>query len=178
MSRPRIRLSLDADQAQSLFRRVVDSAHSPAQSLAGLNALELLLGCHTEAGDRQRDVYREVRAALTALLERERERLLAQQAGCLCEALTAQDAAGVARVHGALSREAFYQAARGCAATLPQDALRAAARWARDWRADAEHRAAAASPYPDALDWKAAGIDVQEYLSMGDLVGALAEVLA
>ncbi len=42
-------------------------------------------------------------------------------------------------------------------------------RWASGWLIQAKQRAQQASPYPDAIDFKAAGIDVSEYAAMTDL---------
>jgi hypothetical protein len=54
--------------------------------------------------------------------------------------------------------------------TAALDALR---HWASGWLLQAKQRAQHASPYPDAIDFNAAGIDASEYLAMADLCGYL-----
>jgi hypothetical protein len=41
--------------------------------------------------------------------------------------------------------------------------------WASDWLTQTRQRAQQASPYPDAIDFRAAGLDVSEYSAMTDL---------
>lgn len=173
MSRTHIHLRLNLDQARSLCDRVVKGAHSPSQSLAGLNALALLLGSHTEEIDRQGELYRDIRSLLSEQMDRAREELLGQQAAILKGALAIIDPGRIAQVHATLSREAFVLAVDRSSQDMPKDEMARQVAAIHHWCADAERRASDASPYPDALNWAAAGIMAQEYLAMQDLRTAL-----
>jgi hypothetical protein len=173
MSNPRIHLQLGLAQAGALFERVLQGAHSPSQALAGLNALALLLGSHTDELDQRGQAYADIRALLSGYLEQARERLLGEQAALLGQGLVVIDPAMVARVHATLSREAFFQAVARCGQDLPAERLASLRGRVQAWCVDAERRARDASPYPDAMDWQAAGILAGEYLAMQDLRNAL-----
>lgn len=169
----RIRLSISAAEAAALFRRLAAGAHSPAQALAAFTALETLLGCHTEPADQPLEAYAEIRRSLRAAIEEQRQRLLRQQTDALGDALGAGDVAGVARVHAALSREAFLQVAERCLTGLAGEVRTGYEVWITRWCAEAEERARGASPYPDAMDWDSAGVSLGEFMAMRDLSMAL-----
>ncbi|MEJ2346959.1 MAG: hypothetical protein P8090_16465 [Gammaproteobacteria bacterium] len=169
----RIRLSISAAEAAALFRRVAAGAHSPAQALAALTALETLVSSFTETADQPLDAYAEIRRALHADIDEQRQRLLRQQAEALGGALGAGDVTGVARVHAALSREAFLQVAERCLTGLAGEVRAGYEVWIARWCAEAEKRARGASPYPDAMDWDAAGVSLGEFMAMRDLSIAL-----
>ena len=169
MSNPHIHLHLGLAQAGALFDRVLQGAHSPSQTLAGLDALALLLGSHTDALDRQGQAYGDIRTLLSDRLEQAREQLLGEQAAMLEKGLAGIDPAIVAQVHATLSREAFFQAVARYGQDLPADRRASLRTRVHTWCMDAERRARDASPYPDAMNWQAAGIVAQEYLAMQDL---------
>ena len=173
MADKRIQLHLGPEQATALFDRVVQGAHSPSQAMAGLNALALLLGTHTDERDRQGEAYGTIRALLSERIEQAREQLLGEQAVLLGQALDRLDTERVARVHATLSREAFFLAVARHGRDLPVDQLASLRRRVHNWCSDAERRAREASPYPDTMNWQAAGIVAQEYLAMQDLSNAL-----
>ena len=173
MSNPRIHVHLNPDQARALFDRVLQGAHSPSQALAGLNALALLLGSHTEEVDRQGEAYRDIRAQLSARLEQAREQLLGEQAAILGKGLAVMAPAAVAQVHDTLSREAFFLAVERACRNLPLQELDDLRIRVHHWCSEAEGRARDASPYPDAFNWQATGIEAREYLAMQDLRAAL-----
>jgi hypothetical protein len=173
MTSPRIHLHITPGQARALFDRVIQGAHSPSQALAGLNALALLLGSHVDEGDRQGDGYRQIREQLSLRLDQAREQLLAEQASVLTGALAVFTPTGIAQVHSILSREAFFQAVERSVRNLSAPELEALHIPVRQWCTDAERRARDASPYPDALNWEAAGIAAADYLAMQDLHTAL-----
>ena len=96
-------------------------------------------------------------------------RLLGEQAAMLEKGLAGIDPAIVAQVHATLSREAFFQAVARYGQDLPADRRASLRTRVHTWCMDAERRARDASPYPDAMNWQAAGIVAQEYLAMQDL---------
>ena len=173
MTDKRIQLHLNPTQAIALFDRVVQGAHSPSQAMAGLNALALLLGAHTDERDRQGESYGMIRTLLSERIEQARERLLGEQAALLGQALEQFDTERVARVHAILSREAFFLAVARHGQGLPEERLASLRSRVRTWCKDAERRARAASPYPDAMDWRAAGIEAREFIAMQDLLSSL-----
>jgi hypothetical protein len=95
----------------------------------------------------------------------------------LLDALGEQDLGGIQGVHAALSRNGFHQTVLAAIRQLSGEQLRATAAWVADWQGDARTRAEAASPYPDALDLRAAGISPARFAAMSELNMYLQEAL-
>ena len=139
----------------------------PAQALQQLTAVQALLGaCVT---DRAHPAYGKARATLDTHLETLRAAVLDRHAAALANAMRERDAAAVAHSFVALSRSGFAAAATRAWALLDAALRPACGEWLGIWCADAEARAAAASRFPDAPDYRAAGIALESVLAMQEL---------
>lgn len=165
----RLVLTLSPAEAEALFDGVVERAPGAAHALAALTALQTLIGCHSDPAAQGGEAHEAIRKGLERRLTRLREAVIDLGTEELGRALRRADSAAVARVHARLSRQAFEQAARRCLEGTMTDQGRRLVGWVQAWCRDAEARARAASPYPDALDWSAADIPVEQYLAMQDL---------
>ncbi|MBZ0093198.1 MAG: hypothetical protein K8F27_13385 [Sulfuricellaceae bacterium] len=166
--------SLDMEQAEAFCAALWRQSSSPAHTLAALTALESFLLATVRPAQRSAPEF----AAIAALLQRRaaqaRAQLLADTGVELQAAMAERSLASVARLHRSLSRSGFGQAAQNAAQNIGPDALCSAAAWTSAWCRDAKARALAASGYPDALDFKGAGILPAEYAAMSDLGACLA----
>lgn len=150
------------------FCRQLRQRADPAQALQQLTTVQALIGLCIE--DRTDPAYVQANEFMAGQLEDLRDGLLAQHASRLDAALRERDPDAIARSFGTLSRSGFATAAarawQRLDATLHDDC----AHWLMAWCADARTRADAASPYPDAPDFRAAGIAVETYLALRDLL--------
>jgi len=122
----------------------------------------------------RRGACQRARALLDVEIEALRARLLEEHRATLARALAGRDAVAITASFTALSRSGFRAAAAQTWAGLDAPARTAAAQWLRAWCEDARRRAAAASRYPDAPDFRAAGIAAETFLALNELrdVGA------
>ena len=76
---------------------------------------------------------------------------------------------GITRIHQALSRNGFDSLLEQTIAGITLDNLQQISNWISRWCAEMTSRAQKASGYPDALNFKAAGIKFTEYSAMCDI---------
>lgn len=169
----RLHLTLNADSVAEQCARLLEGSRQPGHALAALTALQSCVAAHTASGDHAGPAYRAVQDVIGQYAEEARQRVLAEQAAVLQQAILDRDCAALARAHGALSRNGFWQVAGRTAEQLGPERLAAALDWLRTWNRDARARALAASPYPDALDFRAAAVDPLQYAAMEEALRAL-----
>lgn len=162
-------LSLTPVDMEAQCAALAQQFRSPAQVLSALVALQSLFAS-APPGQRENAPYREIQAVISDHAERARAQLLAECQSRLQAALQRRDTPEVTRVHGALSRNGFWQAAAEAARRRGNADLQGDLAWLNEWCAAARSRAEAASPYPDALDFRAAGIAPEEFAAMDELL--------
>ncbi|MDH5765859.1 MAG: hypothetical protein OEZ38_07575, partial [Gammaproteobacteria bacterium] len=85
------------------------------------------------------------------------------------QALMNADIEQMTEVHHCLSRNGFYQVLEAALSKLPQDALLNAKTRCNDWLNLAKQKAEQASGYPEAYDFKKAGIDIHQFQALKDV---------
>lgn len=173
MIEPTLTLSLTPTRLARHCEGVLRVARHPAQAVAAFTALQTFLGGFSGPDQQVTEAYSAVRRVLDRFLDEAKERLLAANAAALQRALADRAAEAVARVHAQLSRSGFQEALVRVVPGLGAEAG-AVLDWARAWVADAEARARAASPYPDAFDFPRAGIALETFAAMQDCARGLA----
>jgi hypothetical protein len=137
--------------------------------LAALDALQTFIGVAADVGEQTKPVFAAIRETLADHIEQARAALLQEAGEKLTAALREQQLARAAAIYTALSRDAFWQLLLQAETGLGSQATAEVAAWCRHWLVQTQQASAVHSPYPDAIDFKAAGIDVTSYLMMGDL---------
>jgi hypothetical protein len=150
-------------------------SRNASQTLAQLVGLQSFIATMAGPGLTASEVYKDVMAILDAQAAAARTQVMEDNTAMLVTALRARQRCAVAQAHVALSRNGFHQAVLAAIGRLTQEEQAAALGWAAQWRADAAHRAEAASGYPGALDFVAAGIAPAEYAAMSDVSLYLAD---
>jgi hypothetical protein len=110
-----------------------------------------------------------VEAVLVRMTEASRQQLLQQKTRELLQAMQQQNVAAVTAIHTPMSRNGFYQILQIATAQLSAEELHPVRDWAVAWTAAAKHKADKLSQYPDAPDFKAAGIMLEEFMAMQDI---------
>lgn len=147
-----------------------------ALALHALTAVQALLGLCSV--DPNHAGYLQARRNLDAQLEELRTALIAQHAELIGMALRNQATDALLRSFQALSRSGFAAAAILAWECLQQPQRDDARNWLADWTRTAQRRAQSASRYPDAPDFRAAGIALDSYLVMEELHGIVLRLAA
>jgi len=164
-----ITLSLTAAEAEARCADIAKQSRSASHTLAALTALESFVAATATPEHKFTPAYEAVKTTIARHAGAARERILEESTEALAAALRQKDRAEITRIHGALSRNGFWQAATGAIRRLAAGDRAAAADWAERWCADAKAKAQAASGYPDALDFRKAGIAPAEFAAMRDI---------
>jgi len=162
-------------EVETLCAGLWQQFRSPGQILSALVSMQSLLALAPPA-HRESEPYRNIQAVITRHSETARAQLLAECESRLLAALVHRDTGEITRVHGALSRNGFWQAASAAARRQENSDFAGQTAWLADWCHSARTRAEAASGYPDALDFRAAGVVAEEYAAMQELLRCLQAV--
>ncbi len=168
-SEPPIRLTIKPEAIDAFCERLRRSSASARRAVAGLAALQTFLAETAEPADKATDDYRAIRDRLAAHLEAASQAVINEAAHSLSEGLLRRDPAAVAAVYRNLSRSGFHEALGQLTVSGRLPDGEGIGAWAATWCSEAERRAEAASGYPDAFDFSAAGIPLEQYSAMRDL---------
>lgn len=111
----------------------------------------------------------QIKAILEQHIEEARKELMAESALCLASALEQHDVQQIAKLFITLSRSGFWQALNQSTDRMGYARMGEITSWAVRWLEEKKQQGEQASPYPDAIDFSAAGIDVSEFTAMTDL---------
>ena len=140
---------------------------------ASLIALEGFVIRHA-ASDTHSEGFNRIVSIIQAYSEQTRQELLESQLSQLLPALNQQRVDEIARIHKALSRNGFDQLLEQGLEQMPGTARHSLKTWVDSWCSEARERAQQASGYPDALNFAATSISLQEYQAMSELKRRLA----
>lgn len=164
-----ISLLLTPDNVEAQCLETIKQARNASHALAALIALQAFILATAHPSDRFTPAYEAVKAVVEKHAAEIRLRILAEHAEALAEAIRQRNLPEIARIHAALSRNGFWQAAQQAISQFGPDDLAASAAWAKDWCSEAKTQAQAASGYPDALDFAKAGVAATEYAAMTEI---------
>lgn len=164
-----ITLQLTAPGVDAYCRELARRSPTPEKRVAALDALITFISTQVDSGEQAKAEFVAIRQTLLDHFEQAREALLDERAERLLRALQAQHLHDIAALYASLSRDAFWSLLGRVEQQLDAATLNSLRGWVSGWLAQARQRAQQASPYPDAIDFKAAEIDVSEYLAMTDL---------
>ncbi|MDO8892201.1 MAG: hypothetical protein Q8K43_02190 [Sulfurimicrobium sp.] len=173
-----LKLLLSPEQAETQCQVLVTQTRHSGQTLAALTALHAFINATARPDEQTSSIHNDIQRILEQHIAAARQSVMQDNLVRLLDALGAQNICGIQSVHTALSRNGFHQTVLSAIRQLPEAKLRAAADWAADWQCDARTRATAASPYPDALDLRGAGISVADFAAMSELNMYFQEALA
>lgn len=164
-----ITLQLTASGVDAYCRELVRRSPTLEKRVAAIDAIITFLSTQTDVGEQAKAEFRSIKQTLLDHFEQAREALLNKRAQHLHQALQAHHLPSIAMLYTSLSRDGFWTLLGRVERQLDAAAQSALRGWAEGWLIQTKQRAQQSSPYPDAIDFKAAGIDVSEYLAMTDL---------
>ena len=148
------------------------STATAEKRLAALDALQTFINAAGPAPLNEK-AFIEITTILTTHLTATRETLMNEGIYKVSRALEQQDARQLSVTFNSLSRAAFWEAVEKAIISMGTTARGEVTRWAHQWHKEATARGEEASPYPDSIDLKAAGIELSEYMAMSDLCNAM-----
>lgn len=161
-------LQISAQQIDQFCAELCRGSSNTSRKHAALIALEGFIIRHT-ATDKYTGIFNHIIGIIQEYAEQTRTELLNEYADRVQPALKNRDRTELARIHQSVSRNGFDRLLDQVLAKLAPDLQSALKLWAEDWVADADSKARQASGYPDALNFKAAGIRLDEYRAMTEL---------
>jgi hypothetical protein len=172
-----IALLLTPDAAEIQCLEAIKQARNTSHALAALIALQSFIAFTVRPTDRHTPAYEAVKAVIEKHAIAARAGILAENANNLATAILQRNRLEIARIHAALSRNGFWQAAQQATSQFRPEDRAAAAMWANNWCSAAKMQAQAASGYPDALDFSKAGIAATEYAAMTEISHYLTDAI-
>jgi hypothetical protein len=164
-----VTLTLTAEWLDGYCHDLQRRTTSLEKRVTALDALQTFMAIATEPGEQASSGFAAIRSTLAQHIDQARAALLQEYADRLGEALRRHQVMHAATLFSALSRDGFWQLLTPLEDRLGPETTAEVAAWCRQWLAETQSRAAAHSPYPDAIDFKASGIDLTEYLMFTDL---------
>lgn len=173
MSEKKITLTFTENNLADFCRLQIDKSANPGHALASLTSLQAFIGKHVPPHVEASESYMQARERLDHFLTETRGKLLKVNGDRFLDALNEHLVGEITTLHGELSRSGFQQMIDHTLSTITHTEKSDLHDWAEQWYRNATERAQAASNYPDAPDFKAAGIDYRQYVAMMDTVTAL-----
>ncbi|MCW8908166.1 MAG: hypothetical protein OQL28_13015 [Sedimenticola sp.] len=163
-----ITLKISAEQIDRFCDELCRGSSNINRKHASLIALEGFVIRHA-ASDTHSEAFNRIISIIQGFSEQTRQELLESYRQQLLPALRRQQVEEIARIHKALSRNGFDQLLEQCLQQIPETNLQALQSWVERWCNKAQTSAQQASGYPDALNFAAAAISLQEYQAMCEL---------
>ena len=173
MSDKKFTLTFTENDLIDFCRLQIDKSANPGHALAALTSLQAFIGKHVPPDIEASESYKQAREKLEQFLSETRDKLLMVNGERFLNALQHRNISEITSLHSELSRSGFQEIADKAFMRLSQSEKSELHDWAEQWYCNAGERAQAASNYPDAPDFKAAGIDYHQYVAMMDTVTAL-----
>ena len=164
-----ITLQLTARGVDAYCRELARQSPTLEKRVAALDALITFISTQTDTGEQAKAEFVSIKQTLLDHFEQAREALLDERARRLHQALQTRRLADISTLYTSLSRDAFWTLLGRVEQQLDTAAVDALRSWAAAWLIQARQRAQQASPYPDTIDFNAAGINASEYLAITDL---------
>lgn len=168
-----LQLDIELQSLEKFCNQLLARSRDVAKTHDSLVTLETFIKVFG-AGQQGSEHYQAVEALLDRYAEQTRQLLLQQKTAELLLAVKSRNVAAITAIHTPLSRNGFYLIAQDVVASLSGEEKCVLSDWAQAWVASAKQKADALSQYPDAPDFKAAGIVLEEYLAMVDMSRYLA----
>lgn len=168
----RFRLELSPQDVEARCLALWREFRTPSGILSALLAMQNLFAI-APAANRERQAYCDIQVTIARYAETARAELLIECEGRLLAALQHREVREITRIHGMLSRNGFWQIGVSAGGKLEYPCQRDNLAWLEEWLQSAQAKAEHASGYPDTLNLHAAGIDVAEFMAMGELLHCL-----
>ena len=167
-STQKITLSVSTVELEKFCNKLLKRSRDISKTHEGLSTLEAFFTVFGKA-EHGTSEYFAVEGILKSFSEITRQQLLDERTGQLSDALKEQDINKISSIYIPLSRSGFFSILETAVNRMTQEEIMTLTPWVLAWTNDAKRQAEQASGYPDALDFKKAGINIEEYQTMVDI---------
>ncbi|MDH5484421.1 MAG: hypothetical protein OEY43_04215 [Gammaproteobacteria bacterium] len=164
---PSIQLHVSTSELDGFCQKLIKRSRDTSKTHESLITLETFIALFS-ATSKGSDEYYAVESLIKSHTEITRQQLLDEKTIELAHALLHQDINKLTAVHTPLSRNGFHNILSQICQQLTAGEVIQACNWCTDWLTMAKQKAEEASGYPDAMDFKKAGIAFEEYQAMLD----------
>jgi hypothetical protein len=137
--------------------------------LVALDALLTFISKAIDPAFMKNESYEQIKVILSTHLEQARTELMEEGTLRLARALQQHDVAQVAKLFITLSRSGFWEVLTQVFNRMDEGLQAGVTAWAFRWLDETKSRGEQASPYPDTINFAAAGISIEEYTVMTDI---------
>jgi len=163
-----LNLQINSDDLNRFCKKIISRSRNTANIHEALTVLEAFISTFS-SDSLGSDHYKAIQNDLKSYSAQTREKLMQEKTGQLQLALLEKDIQVLVHVYTSLSRNGFYQILATASEQIEADKIQSIVQWAIDWSEQARQKAEEASGYPDALDFKKANINIEEYQTMSDI---------
>ena len=164
----KISLSVSRDELEKFCDKLLKRSRDIAKTHDSLSTLEAFFTVFGKAAHGTSEYYA-IEDVLNRYSEITRQQLLDERTGQLLESLKKHNIELITGIHVPLSRSGFYQILETAISSLTTGELAGLASWTNQWVTEAKQKAEQASGYPDAMDFKKANINIEQYQAMFDV---------
>ena len=164
----KLTIQLNPQQLDSFCKKIISRSRNTANVHEALIVLEAFVSAFS-SDSQGTDNYQNIQQTLKSHSFKTREQLMQEKTQQLKQGLMTQNIMTLANVYCSLSRNGFYQILSTAAEQIIASQIASIAQWVINWADEAKQQAEQASGYPDALDFKKANIDIEQYQTMTDI---------
>ena len=161
-------LKISTKQLDAFCKKIISRSRNTANVHEALNVLEAFVS-NFSSDSQGSDNYQIIQDCLKSHSAKTREKLMHEKMLQLQQALLQHNITLLSNVYNSLSRNGFYQILTDAAELIEREKIPTIAHWVIRWSGEAKRKAEQASGYPDALDFKKANINIEEYQAMNDI---------
>lgn len=163
-----IKLSINSTELAKFCDKHIQRSRDIAKTHDALITLETFITLFAKESHGTFE-YNAIEAVIKSYTEKTRKMLMEQNTQMLQKALEQQQISAISQIHTPMSRNGFYLILQTAVDQLPTSQRLSITQWAIDWVKNAKHIAELASGYPEAYDFKKAGISIEEFQAMEDV---------
>jgi len=163
-----INITVDADKLKEFCQQLLKRSRDINKTHDALITLETFISVFARPSHGTAE-YKIIEDTINKITEFSRQELLKKSTSELINALKLCDAKSITSIHTPLSRNGFYQILQTSIENLTDDDIRLVMLWSGNWLKEATEMAEEASGYPDSMDFKKAGIRIEEFQAISDI---------
>jgi len=170
-----LNFKIDETELEEFCQKIIKRSRDITKTHDALITLETFISLFAKASHGTNEYYA-IEAVIKSFTEQTRQQMLKKNTDELIKALQKCDIKSITSIHTPLSRNGFYLILEQAVSYLPKPILDNATQWSIDWVSTAKLKAEQASGYPEAFDFKSAGISIDQYQAMADVSNYLAHL--
>jgi len=163
-----INISISSTDLESFCNKLLKRSRDITKTHDALVTLESFISIFGQASHGTNE-YQLIESTIKTITEKSRALLLEKNTHDLVASLKQCNVISLANIHTPLSRNGFYEILQTAISKLTDDDIRLLMIWSGNWVKKARQLAEEASGYPDAMDFKTAGISIEEFQAMSDI---------